>query len=466
MGCEGDTVVRTPNLDRLAAGGMLFESCYCPSPICVPSRMSFMTARYPHHNEVWTNGCMLRSDIPTFAHALGAAGYETVLGGRMHFVGLDQRHGFESRLVGPLCSPHLGGRNRAITSELYPGAGQSRPAVEIAGPGRTGYQAYDEAVVDASVEFLRRRAASADRPLCLVVGLVMPHCPFICPEDDFDYYMERVTLPDIPDGYFEALHPAMQLWRENRDLDGLSDEQIRRARAGYYGLVTHADGQVGRLLRALDEGGLTENTAVIYTSDHGEGAGEHGLWWKSNFYEPSASVPLIASWPGHIAEGSRAPHVTNLVDLGPTLIDLAGREALPGVDGRSLGPALRSESTDWPDETFSEHHPSQGVPAARMVRSGPWKLTHFEGYRPQLFNIEDDPGEWRDLGQEPEYAEVRRRLLGRVLDGWSAEHMVSTLAERAKTNRVLSAWCRRVKPDCPDQYVAPPEANVYRILSD
>jgi choline-sulfatase len=460
MGCAGDEVVRTPHLDGLAQRGVLFDSCYCPSPLCVPSRMSFMTSRHPSHNEVWSNQCMLPSDIPTFAHALGAAGYETVLAGRMHFVGPDQAHGFEKRPVGQLSPTYIGARNRAIPPELFPATGQTRPAVEISGPGRTGYQAYDEAVAEGSAEFLRCRPDS-DRPFCLVAGFVLPHCPFICPPEDWEHYLERVTLPEIPDGYFGSLHPAVQLWRKSRGIEDLREDEIRRARAGYYGIVTHFDRQVGKLLSALDEAGLAEDTVVIYTSDHGEMAGENGMWWKSNFYEGSASVPLIVSWPGHLPEGESLPHVTNLVDLGPTVIDLAGGERLPDIDGRSLAPLLRGDTVDWLDETFSEHYPSHGVPPTRMIRQGPWKLVHYEGYQPQLLNLDDDPKEWNDLGEDPEHAGIRDELHARVLEGWSAARMEETLAERRRAHGILSAWYRAVQPPEPGQWVAGPEDNVY-----
>ena len=460
MGCAGDEVVRTPNLDGLASRGVRFENCYCPSPLCVPSRMSFMSARTPSHNQVWTNQCSLSSNAPTFAHSLGAAGYEVVLGGRMHFVGPDQRHGFEQRIGGQISPTYVGSRNRAIPAELFPGAGQSRPAVEISGPGRQGYQAYDEVVTEACVDFLLNKAG-ADRPFCLVAGFVLPHCPFICPEEEWDYYIDRVTLPEIPAGYFDSLHPAMQLWRRNRGIADVSEDSIRRARAGYYGLVTHIDRLIGELLEAVEETGLAEDTIIIYTSDHGEMAGDHGLWWKSNFYEGSASVPLIASWPGRIPEGARPSHVTNLMDLGPTMIDLAGAEPLPDVDGRSLAPVLRGEDCDWTDETFSEHYPSGGVPPTRMIRSGPWKLVHFEGYRPQLFNVEEDPGEWIDLAESPEHSDIREELHARCLEGWSAAHMQESLAQRGRGNQVLAKWCQAVQPEVPEQWVAGEDDNIY-----
>ena len=462
LGCEGDAVVRTPHLDRLAARGAMFTDCYCPAPLCVPSRMSFMTGRYPSRNEVWSNTCSLSSSIPTFAHALTAAGYETVISGRMHFVGVDQRHGFEQRIMGALCSGYLGGSNNTMPRKLLQATGQDRRAVEVAGPGRTGYQFYDEAVTEATVSFLEERGAeSADRPFCLMVGYVLPHCPFVCPKEDFGYYLDRVTLPEVPEGYFEQLHPAMQERRRSQRIEDLSEDEIRRARAGYYGLVTHFDRQVGRVLDALEGAGLGDETVVVYTSDHGEMAGENGQWWKSNFYEGAASVPLIVSTPWESSPGKRVERVVNLVDIGPTLIDLAGGEPLPDVDGRSFAGFLEAGDAAWTDESFSEHMPCHGVPAARMIRQGPWKLVHYEGHRPQLFNLEDDPSEFNNLGDDPAHEAVRERLHARVLEGWSAAYMTEKLEERNRTNAVLIDWYRQREPLGPEQWTVSPDATVF-----
>ncbi|MFC1526356.1 sulfatase-like hydrolase/transferase, partial [Candidatus Latescibacterota bacterium] len=161
LGCYGDPLVRTPHLDRLAVEGMVFDSAYCPSPLCVPSRMSFMTGRRPSANRVWTNGHILSSAIPTWAHALGAAQYETALVGRMHFVGPEQRHGFERRPVGEYSAVHPGADRLGTPQfrQLPRGtSGQSRVAVEVAGVGRTSYQAFDEIIAGAACDYLEEQA--------------------------------------------------------------------------------------------------------------------------------------------------------------------------------------------------------------------------------------------------------------------------------------------------------------------
>lgn len=459
LGCEGDPVVRTPNLDALAARGVLFENAYCQSPLCVPSRMSFLTARHPSDIEVWTNNGFLPSDTTTFAHSLGAAGYETALIGRMHFVGVDQWHGFEHRLVGSLTPVHLGAGQVGLSSELMRATGQNRHVLSVTGPGRTAYQVYDEAVAEATADFLKERAGDTDRPFCAVAGFVLPHCPFVCPPEDWEYYKDRVTVPEIPEGYFETLHPAMRQWMESRGLTDVTEEEICRSRAGYYGIVTHLDRQVGVIMDALKKSGLDQDTVVIYTSDHGEMAGEHGMWWKSSFYEGSASVPMIVSCPERWALGERRTEVVSLVDIGPTLVDLAAGDPMPDARGRSLLPLLENSASDWSNEAFSEHYASQGVPAGRMVRSGPWKLVYYDGFDPLLFNLDEDPNEFNDRAADPSCASVRERLRARVMEDWSPARMDEALQDRGPHLALLGAWYKSVQPRQNEKWLAPEGSN-------
>lgn len=463
MGCAGDPIIRTPTLDELAAEGTLFESTYCASPLCVPSRMTFLTTRHCSEIGVWTNHCMLSSDIPSFAHALGIAGYETVLGGRMHFVGPDQRHGFQKRIIGDVLSPFPGGPGPNLGHIPRGSTGQTRAAVEIAGPGRTAYQVYDMSVTDACCNFLEERDRSQEeQPFCLVAGYVLPHCPFIAPKKRYDAYYDLVDIPKMPPDYLETLHPAVRLWREKRGVNDLTEEEIRKARAAYFGLVTYMDRQIGRLLSTLDSTSFDENTIIVYISDHGEMAGEHGMWWKSSFYEGSAGVPMIWSWPGHIAQGHRVSRVTSLLDVGATLIDFAGGEQLPGTSGRSLVHFLSGQDDgSWPNEALSENY-SAGEPPGRMIRQGPWKLNYYHGYdAPQLFNLTDDPGELNDLGEDDSVREIRDRLMSRVLQGWSGEDVMARLKARAEGQGVIRKWAGTVPHDLSDFWRAPEGCNIF-----
>ncbi len=435
LGCYGDRVVRTPNLDRLAAEGMRFDNAYCASPLCVPSRMSFMTCRTPSHNRVWNNNHVLSPGIPTWAHVLGLAGYETLLFGRMHFNGPDQHHGFERRPAGHVHSKHPGvdlpgGR----MWQVFPGStcGQCREAVEIAGTGRVYYQYLDDRATDAACDWLRSRGrGKGARPFAAVLGTMLPHCPFIAPKELFDYYLDRVDVPAVevsPRGSAreERQPSSITRFRRNRDiLRPLSEHQVRVARAAYYALCEYADATVGRALNALRESGLDRDTLVVYTSDHGEMAGEHGCWWKSNYYEGSVRVPMIARLPGVVPSGAAEPGVCNLMDLGVTFAEAAGGAFASAVEGHSLRPMLQGRRpAGRPGETFSElvDERNGGAPS-RMIRRGDWKMWVFDegdGSAPEvaLFNLSDDPGELHNLADDPAHGDVRADLLRRLYARW------------------------------------------------
>lgn len=465
LGAEGDPFVRTPNLDAFAARGVRFRRAYCGSPLCVPSRATFLATRHSSEIDVWTNHCIMNAGTPTFAHTLTAAGYETVLCGRMHFVGPDHRHGFEKHLVGDVTPQWPGSKGPDLGHIPGSTTGQTRPCVEIAGPGRTAYQAFERAVVSGAVEYLRRYAASKrERPFALVVGGVLPHCPFICPKDLFDEYYAKVDVPRLSEAALENLHPAIRLWREERGTVDIPDEQVRTARAAYYGLVTLLDGMLGDLFSALDETGLAPETAAFYTSDHGDMAGEHEMWWKSNCYESSVGVPLIASWPGQFAEGRVAEAPASLLDIGCTLNELGGAKQIPFASGTSLLPRLLPQGDpDGPQrDIFSENIGKRdGVPS-RMVVRWPWKLVHFHGYeRPQLFNVAEDPDEERDLSLDSRFAKVREELHGAAKQGWDGERVRRKAAEGVESWRALAEWCRAATPPDPDHWREPEGCNVF-----
>ena len=472
LGCYGNGLVRTPNLDRLAAEGVRFDAAYCPAPLCVPSRMAFMTSRTPTANRAWNNQHILSSGIPTWAHALGAAEYETALIGRMHFVGSDQRHGFEKRPIGEYSArhpgaPELGGPRWQAFPPIT--SGQRRPAVEIAGKGPTSYQWFDEQVAAAARDYFRRKAESDDdRPFAAVAGFVLPHCPFVAPGELFDYYYPRVDVPQAEDRQ-PATVTRFRRVREILD-PPLPEERIRVARAAYFALCEHFDRQVGKVLEGLEQTGLAERTIVIYTSDHGEMAGEHGCWWKSNYYEGSAGVPLIVRGPGVAGAGSVCPDICSLTDLGTTMIDATGAPDLPGVCGRSLWPTLRGERpADWPDETFSELVDTRGASPnfpSRMVRSGRWKLWLYaddERLPPALFDLEADPDELNDLGEDPQYADVREGLLVRLRQGWDPDVVSAAALDLNESHEVIAAWGKAIQPVHEDTLPVPPpslEADV------
>lgn len=462
LGCYGDPLVRTPHLDRLADEGMRFDSCYCAAPLCVPSRMAFMSCRSPSANRVWHNGHVLSSAIPTWAHAVGAAGYETALIGRMHFVGSDQRHGFMRRPMGEYSAGHPGApRVGGPMFKEIPGStsGQTRAGMECAGYGRTTYQAFDEAVADAACRYLEEKAADGG-PFAAVAGFVLPHCPFFAPQELYEYYYGRVDIPPV-----EEVQPeAVRRFRAERDiLRPVPDERVRVARAAYFGLCEYFDRQVGRVLDALDRSGLAENTLVVYASDHGEMAGEHGCWWKSNYYEGSVGVPLLARLPGIVPAGAVDGGLCSLMDVGLTAAEIAGAAGMPAVDGHSLWGRLQGDGAA-PEEIFSEFYTaSTDEPPSRMIRRGDWKLYHYYSDPvPVLYNLAEDPGELYDLGSDPAYAEVRDGLMRRLYQGWDPEQVSQHSGELERDMKLLSAWGQKVQPSHEDRLPVPDAEAVVR----
>ncbi|MER3404096.1 MAG: hypothetical protein C4289_02040 [Chloroflexota bacterium] len=440
-GCYGHPLVETPALDALARRGVLFEHAYCNVPLCVPSHMSFMTGRYVHHIATWDNSSPLPSNAVTWAHCLAAAGYEIVLDGKMHFVGPDQLHGFARQIGIDLhAQQHHALANWDAGLRKAP---QPWPGVRRAGPGTTREIEVDDLVTERALEFLRNPARRA-HSWALCVGFIAPHFPFIVPEPYFSrYYPERTDLPGLP--------PARRL-QVALGTTGYSEDEIRRARAAYYGLITYLDDKIGRLLACLEEQGLVEQTVEIYTSDHGELAGEHGLWRKMSFYEQSARVPLIVSWPGVFPAGMRRHEVVSLVDLTATLLELAVAwppevvQGVPALDGVSLLPLLTvgpAEPVHWKDEAFCELEAHGTDRPLAMLRRGRWKLCYAPGAHPsdppelELYDLESDPGEFKNLAGDARFADVQRALLARLWQEWDPWQVWAAVLQSQRSRRII-----------------------------
>ncbi|MHA1572299.1 MAG: sulfatase-like hydrolase/transferase, partial [Alphaproteobacteria bacterium] len=400
----------------------------------------------------------------------GAAGYRTILCGRMHSIGPDQLHGFSERYVGD-CSPNWLGAPRQDLGQLTGTQGPSGPtpgdndlgsiSIRRSGAGQSGYEVVDDATTDAACEKLKQlgdsNASGDDRPFLLSVGYVLPHCPFVARPADYEAFQGLVGQAALPRGTNE--HPWISEWRHHTGSETPDPADIVRARTAYYGLVRALDAKIGRVLDALEMAGLAENTLVIYTSDHGEQLGDRDLWWKNTFFEESVAVPLILSWPGQVRCSARSTHVVNLVDVGATMIAAAGAQPLPRGRGRNLLSIAADERAPWVDETYSEYVTDlssawTGPEATqqRMLRSGRWKLVYIHGYRPQLFDLETDPHESHDLGEDPAHAEVRAWLSTRVLAGWDPAAIAREVAVRCEEKALLREWGRRTEPESQHQF--------------
>lgn len=422
----GHKIVETPNMDRLARSGVTFDAAYCNSPLCVPSRLSFLTGRHPNRIKAWDNATVLPADELTWPYALRSLGYEVVLSGKMHL--LDHLHGFQRQL-----EPTLGGDNQkgigaftpwrhAMPSSVVP----PWSGVPEAGPGSSQIIDHDEKVHTAAVKYLENEA-NTSKPFALCVGYLAPHFPYKVPEPYFSqYYPNNVDMPDIPAGHMHSLPTAS---RRKRTIAGWEDscytkDEILRARAAYFGLCSYMDQKIGHLLNVLETTGVADNTIIIYTSDHGELIGEHGLWRKNSFYEQSSRVPLQITWPGTVPENTRSDSPVSLVDLTATILEIAGLDlADPAyclLDGDSLTPLLLGDSEGWKNEAFTEYEaPATDRPEA-MLRLGNWKLCFGYGDPPELelYDLKNDPGEFNNLIGNNKYHTIENRLTERLLQIW------------------------------------------------
>lgn len=440
LGAYGNPVVRAPNLDALAGQGVVFDRAYCNSPLCVPSRASMLTGELPSTIEAYDNASPFASTIPTFAHELRACGYRTTLAGRMHFIGPDQLHGFEERL----------------TTDVYPADLDMVPDWELADDERlpwyhdagsvhqagvaaaTLQRDYDEEVAHTTLRHLRDLARSRDgRPWLLVSSFIHPHDPYQVPREHWDRYEGvAVDLPAVPAPAPGEDDPHSRRLRTMCEVQDIPEATVRRARRAYYAAVSYLDDHVGRLLAALEELGLRDDTVVVFTSDHGDMRGERGLWYKMSPLEDSARVPLIVAAPG-VSPG-RVDRTVSLVDLLPTLVELAGGTP-PRRAGTSFVGLLRGEQHGWPDRAVIEYL-AEGVRAPQLTLvSERLKLVVCPGDPDQLYDLAADPRELHDLAGDPAWAATLEALRAELLNGRDLDALAARVRESQHRRRLVAA---------------------------
>jgi len=430
-GCYGHPIVKTPALDRLAAGGVLFENAYCQEPICGPSRASLLTGTYPHTCNAFSHRPkhVLR-DLPTLGSVFRDAGYATAAIGKLHVRGEDKTSrdlGFDDR---PLRFYTYGGQDYidAVGVENADRYASHRRGSTIVNAGKYNPTnepvsmaeelMYDNLVTDLAIEYLERRK---DEPFFAWVGLEKPHPQWYAPARFHEMYDPNdVQLPEsrnevrrnLPKHYMERV--------TGEQTRSMTDEESRACHAAYFANVSYMDMNAGRILDAVERLGLAENTLVVYTSDHGELLLEHNLYQKHCLYEPAAAVPLIVSCPAKLPRGERRPAIVGLIDLFPTFCELTGVRPPEGLEGESLVPILDGLDDGAQRVAFSEMYMKTGAPE-RMIRSGPWKYIYTHGDLAQLYHRERDPSETENLAVLPEHAELCEQFKARVLDGWEVD---------------------------------------------
>ena len=454
LGCYGNPVVKTPHLDRLAERGVVFDA-YCNSPLCAPSRFSMLAGRLPAGIQAYDNAAYFSTATPTLAHYLRRQGYQTCLSGKMHFVGPDQLHGFEQRLTTDIYPADFGWTPdwteperridwwyHNLSSVKQAGVAEITNQLEF--DDETGFQARQK------LYDLARRQDSDPRPFMLLVSFTHPHDPYVTRRRYWELYDESVDMPRIGPVDYDRLDPHSQrLYRvSDSDRFEIDENDVRNARRAYYGNVSYIDEQCGALLDILTTTGLADNTVVIFTSDHGDMLGERGLWYKMSFFEPASRVPLIIAAPPALGlSAGRVDRPVSLVDLLPTLTDIAGSdrpadtgaepvEPVTPLDGHSLLSLARG-GRDWPHDVAGEYFGEGCIAPLLMLRRGRYKYVYCQTDPEQLYDLADDPDERNNLAGDARHGAVLTALRETAAARWDSDALSRQVIADQRQRRLL-----------------------------
>jgi len=440
LGCYGDPLAKSPHIDRLAARGTVFTRAYCQQALCSPSRISLLSGRYPSTTRIFTIGPALRGTMPdvvTLPQHFKNHGYHARSLGKIYHVGIDDPPSWsvpswqpQKPRYGPEGEAAVRRRREELKASGRPLPAKGKDNPFYAGPAFEAPEVGDEDLADGdlgreAVRVLEERAGKPE-PFFLGVGFLNPHVPWVAPRRYWDLYdPARIRLPDNPDPPRDAPDFAARsgddfYWYGNVPRDRrITPEFGRRCLHGYLAAVSYVDAQVGRLLDALDRLGLREKTVVVLWGDHGYYMGEHG-WWggKHNNYEGATRAPLIVAVPGARHPGSKCGALVEFVDLYPSLAEICGLPAPPGVEGRSFAPLLEDPSGNFKDVAFS-WYPKGGYLGVAM-RTDRWRFVEWRkaGAAPvhELYDHREDPAENANVAGRPEHAGLLRELSGRLAE--------------------------------------------------
>ncbi len=441
----GNPVCRTPHIDRLAESGVVFDSFYCNSPLCAPSRFSLLSGRQVSAIGAYDNAAELPSQVPTFAHYLRRSGYRTVLSGKMHFCGADQLHGFEERLTTDIYPADFGWTPDWTRFDHRPSWYHTMDSVAQAGPcSRTNQIDFDDDVIFQARQKLFDLARSRDsRPFCMVASMTHPHDPYVVPQRYWDLYEgAAIDMPRVPAAAAQTDPHAQRLRHViGLDLQPVTESQTRAARRAYYGAVSYVDDQIGVMLAALEEADFARNTIVMLLADHGDMLGERGLWYKMNFFEPACRIPFIVHAPGRFA-ARRVAGSASLVDLLPTLSELAGVPIAAGatLDGASLVPQLQGAAGR--DEVIGEYLGEGAISPLVMIKRGRHKFVHCSADPDQLYDLAEDPDELRNLAPLPAHGERLREFRAEAGRRWDLASLGAAVIASQQRRRFVNEALR------------------------
>ena len=438
LGAVGHSHVRTPNLDKLVSEGVLFENAYCNSPICVPSRAILATGRYNAEIGYWDNADPYDGKIPSWGHRAVEGNCDAVSIGKLHFLDDQAPTGF-SEQINPLnVVGGVGDLLGLIRQELPVRKGAANMAKDV-GSGETTYSNYDKKIAEDASDWISNRNVD-DKPWVLFVSFVCPHFPLIAPEEFYNMYPEsEVPWPLLYKENQRSQHPYYLAMRKCMNYDDYFDEEkVRKATSAYFGLCSFLDDNIGKVLKTLNKSAFSENTNIIYTSDHGDALGMRGMWGKSTMFEESAGIPMIIKGPD-ISKSKRIKTPVSLVDIFPTVVDslkLEQNSKDNDLPGKSLI-KIANENDDYERIVLSEYHAAASPVGAFMLRKGKYKFVYFaEGYNPQLFNLEEDPYEENDLARDNNFKKILESFHGDLLNICNPEE-VNKRAKREQNEKIL-----------------------------
>jgi choline-sulfatase len=405
LGCSGHPLVQTPALDRLAEGGTLFTRGQCNAPICVPSRASLATGLPIHAIPSWDNADPYHGQRTSFMHRAREGGYHTASIGKLHFRSSQDDNGFDEE-IDPLHVVNGTGTFTNLIRDPVPRITAASDLLKNAGAGETSYTHYDAEVSRHAVDWLQ--SDRAQTPFLLFVSFVNPHPPYVAPAELFDHYINQ----DLPLQDALSSHPGLKGLRTYFDLDGtpLTRDQARAVAAAYFANVTLLDRNIAAVLSALEASGQGAATNVIYTSDHGDSLGSHGLYGKCNMFEDSLGVPMIAAGPD-FAPATRSDTPTQLLDIYPTVVDLLALAPTkadttrPGTSLKTLAAAAGQDRT-----IIAQQHCAGVTSGVFGVVTERWKYIHTADAPPLLFDLANDPDERVNLAPDPDFAGIASDL--------------------------------------------------------
>ncbi|KAL9107877.1 MAG: hypothetical protein Q9227_007295 [Pyrenula ochraceoflavens] len=400
---NSESPIKTPNLDRLAKESVVFDSAYCNSPLCAPSRFCLVSGQLPSKIGAYDNASDLPADTPTAAHYVRIQGYHTCLAGKMHFCGPDQLHGYEQRLTSDIYPGDYGWSVNWDEPAVRPDWYHNMSSVLDSGPiVRTNQLDFDDEVLYKSKQYLYEHCRQReDQPFFLTVSFTHPHDPYNMTKEYWDMYEDvEIPMPKTP-----AFPQAMQDPHAKRllrvmDLAGkdMPVDKIRDARRSYFAACTYVDAKIGELMQTLRHTGLDENTIIVFSGDHGDMLGERGLWYKMNWFEMAGRVPLFVHSPSRFSP-RHVPENVSTMDLMPTFVEMAGSQIDPylPVDGLSLLPYITNSDQPKPDTVIGEYMGEGTLAPLVMIRRGRYKFVYCPIDPPQLYDLIEDPLERNNL---------------------------------------------------------------------